>query len=143
MDMRFNTTVGSMKPHYIFMGFDLHRGGGEVGTLNEPRNSYDAYLMHFVTVFNGYFIVVCFVSGGSLTLQVGAVHPCKATRFSLRMLACMPWFCVITPLTFGLAYNCCIPLNQASFFVVAGEDSVATMPFGKEDMFGYLCKHPR
>ena len=42
MDMGFNTTVTSVKPHYIFMGFDLHTGGAKVGTLNEPCNSQDA-----------------------------------------------------------------------------------------------------
>ena len=141
--MGFNTTVRSVKPHYIFMGFDLHRGVGEVGTLNEPHNSQDAYLMHFVRVFDGHFLGVCFVSGGGVMLQVGVAHPCRENRLSLRTLACMPLFCVIRPLTFCLVYSCCILLNEASFFVVVGEESVCTLHFGKEELLGYLCKHPR
>ena len=32
--MRFNTMVRTMKSYYAIVGFDLHGGGGQVGTLN-------------------------------------------------------------------------------------------------------------
>ena len=36
MVMGFNVEVRSVKPHYRLVGFDLHGGGGQVGTPNPP-----------------------------------------------------------------------------------------------------------
>ena len=34
--MGFNMVLRNVKPHYRLVGFDLHGGGGQVGTPNPP-----------------------------------------------------------------------------------------------------------